>query len=279
MTTRPNIAKCLDRAAEAIADAQVLVITAGAGLGVDSGIPDYRSSGGFWDRYGPLKKLGFDDPKKLGNWKLLKDRPRLLLGIWALKSALFRELAPHEGYSVLLRMAKTRNHSLFTSNVDLAFEQTGFETWRVAKCHGSVDRFQCSQPCSDHTWEAPVLETDLESFEVVGPLPGCPKCGAWARPNVCFFEDSAFVAAPFWASQLRHVEWLNAVANRGETVVCIECGAGTGLPVVRMHSHGVVRKTGARLVRINVADIDGPPGTIPVAMGARDALLAIEELL
>src|SRR5690606_6618994 len=61
-------AEVLDRAAEAIDAAEVVVITAGAGLGVDSGIPDYRSSGGFWQQYGPLEKLGFKEPKQLGNW-------------------------------------------------------------------------------------------------------------------------------------------------------------------------------------------------------------------
>ena len=45
-------------AAEAIATADALLIGAGAGMGVDSGLPDFRGDEGFWKAYPPLKKLG-----------------------------------------------------------------------------------------------------------------------------------------------------------------------------------------------------------------------------
>ena len=48
----------LQQAAEAIRSAEGLVITAGAGLGVDSGLPDFRGNEGFWRAYPPLAKLG-----------------------------------------------------------------------------------------------------------------------------------------------------------------------------------------------------------------------------
>ena len=48
----------LQAAASAIRDANTLVITAGAGMGVDSGLPDFRGKEGFWKAYPPLKKLG-----------------------------------------------------------------------------------------------------------------------------------------------------------------------------------------------------------------------------
>ena len=39
------------RAAEAINAASALLVTAGAGMGVDSGLPDFRRTQGFWRAY------------------------------------------------------------------------------------------------------------------------------------------------------------------------------------------------------------------------------------
>jgi hypothetical protein len=44
-------------AAQPIAAADALLVTAGAGMGVDSGLPDFRSSQGFWRAYPALAKL------------------------------------------------------------------------------------------------------------------------------------------------------------------------------------------------------------------------------
>jgi len=269
----------IHRAAAAIASAQALVITAGAGMGCDAGLPDYRSAGGFWRDYVPMKKLGLSDPTELGRWTRFRDDPRLLIGVWAHKAELFSRAVPHAGYHVLHRLASRLPHSIFTTNVDLLFEHTGFEAWRLAKCHGSLDRFQCSVPCSDATWEAPSIQYDPETFEASGDLPQCPHCGALARPNVNFFNDDAFVATPFMAAQLRHYEWLKARTAARTRMVVIECGAGEGLPVARDHSHGVMRMTGAELIRINLGEAGVPRGGIPLRMKAVDALLEIEAAL
>lgn len=48
----------LHRAAELIRDADGLLITAGAGMGVDSGLPDFRGTAGFWQAYPALARSG-----------------------------------------------------------------------------------------------------------------------------------------------------------------------------------------------------------------------------
>ena len=45
-------------AARAVAEAEALLITAGAGMGVDSGLPDFRGNRGFWKAYPPMERLG-----------------------------------------------------------------------------------------------------------------------------------------------------------------------------------------------------------------------------
>ena len=47
----------IEEAARTIAEAHALLIGAGAGMGVDSGLPDFRGDKGFWKRYAPLQRL------------------------------------------------------------------------------------------------------------------------------------------------------------------------------------------------------------------------------
>lgn len=54
---QPNSAPELDRAAKIIKEADAIVFTSGAGLGVDSGLPDFRGPEGFWRAYPPMQHL------------------------------------------------------------------------------------------------------------------------------------------------------------------------------------------------------------------------------
>ena len=46
------------KAAEFIYKADAIYVTAGAGFGVDSGLPDFRGDEGFYKAYPPMEKLG-----------------------------------------------------------------------------------------------------------------------------------------------------------------------------------------------------------------------------
>lgn len=63
------------RAAEALQRAEVLVITAGAGMGVDSGLPDFRGDSGFWKAYPPYERLGITFVGAANPAHFERDRP------------------------------------------------------------------------------------------------------------------------------------------------------------------------------------------------------------
>ena len=54
----PGLAAALSFAARAVDEAEALVVTAGAGMGVDSGLPDFRGPEGFWRAYPAFRELG-----------------------------------------------------------------------------------------------------------------------------------------------------------------------------------------------------------------------------
>jgi len=53
----------IKQAAEVIQNAHAILITAGAGMGVDSGLPDFRGDQGLWKAYPPLKERGLSLPE------------------------------------------------------------------------------------------------------------------------------------------------------------------------------------------------------------------------
>ena len=50
----------IQAAAQSLREAEALLVTAGAGMGVDSGLPDFRGTEGFWEAYPPFRRLGLD---------------------------------------------------------------------------------------------------------------------------------------------------------------------------------------------------------------------------
>ncbi|MCP6390612.1 hypothetical protein NL487_27205, partial [Klebsiella pneumoniae] len=79
----------LDAAAELIAQADALVIAAGAGLGVDSGLPDFRGREGFWRAYPALGRAGLDFTTVASPLTFERD-PELAWGFYGHRLALYR---------------------------------------------------------------------------------------------------------------------------------------------------------------------------------------------
>lgn len=53
-----KVDEALEHAAQTLRAADALLVSAGAGMGVDSGLPDFRGTEGFWRSYPALAKLG-----------------------------------------------------------------------------------------------------------------------------------------------------------------------------------------------------------------------------
>lgn len=268
----------LDLAAELIASADTLLVCAGAGMGVDSGLPDFRGDQGFWQAYPPYERLGLRFMELADPVHFVQD-PSLAWGFYGHRLALYREVKPHNGFAVLLRWASARPTRVFTSNVDGQFQAAGFDGEHVAEVHGSIHHLQCTLPCRQEVWPADdlVVEIDPASMRAVGDLPSCPNCGALARPNILMFGDYEWVPA-------RSERILNEVnawsrSNRGARLVVLELGAGTAVPTVRRRAELASAASGA-LVRINPREPEIRHGRgISLAMGAGAALSELDSRL
>jgi NAD-dependent SIR2 family protein deacetylase len=267
----------LGQAARAIAAADALLIGAGAGMGVDSGLPDFRGKDGFWRAYPPYQRLGLDFVA-LASPRWFAEDPTLAWGFYGHRMGLYRQTSPHEGFSILRRWASSARQGsfVFTSNVDGQFQRAGFEPEAIVEVHGSFDGMQCIAECGAGIFagESFHVEIDPDSMRAIHPLPSCPQCGALARPNILMFGDWGWDSA--WTDrQMRGLNaWIELLDNA--RLVVIECGAGQAVPTVRITCQNIARQKRGILVRINPREPDVPAGDVSLPMGALSALRALD---
>src|SRR5580698_8516349 len=93
-----ELASALQRAAEVIRAADALLIGAGAGMGVDSGLPDFRGDEGFWKAYPPFRGRSFAEISQ-PSW--FRNDPVQAWGYFGHRLNLYREKTPHAGFGIL----------------------------------------------------------------------------------------------------------------------------------------------------------------------------------
>lgn len=229
-----------------ITQADGLLICAGAGMGVDSGLPDFRGDEGFWRAYPALAKAGirFVDA---ANPKAFRKNGKQAWGFYGHRLKLYRDTTPHDGFTVLRKLGESfpAGYFVFTSNVDGQFQQAGFDRHRIHECHGSIHYLQCSHPHCGQPWPADKLRPviDEETCQWLGPLPRCPECNSIARPNILMFDDGAWQETRYEIQHVALMRWLNTVSKP----LVIELGAGIHIPSVRRFSE----RYAWRLIRVN----------------------------
>jgi NAD-dependent SIR2 family protein deacetylase len=271
----------LARAAAEIAGAEALLIGAGAGMGVDSGLPDFRGDQGFWKAYPPYARLGLSFVD-LANPRWFDTDPELAWGFYGHRLNLYRATSPHAGFAVLAEWARRAPHGAFvyTSNVDNQFQRAGFAPERIVECHGAIEVFQCARGCVGlFPAQAAEIAVDPETFRASPPLPTCPQCGRMARPNILMFGDAGWDFSRTREQGRRLEAWLAEVREARAKLVIVECGAGTAVPSVRMQCESLASRFRAPLLRINPREPEGPPGTLSLSGGARETVEAIGRML
>ena len=161
--------KVLADAVQRLREGRILVLT-GAGISVDSGIPDFRSRGGLWERYSIEEYATLDafkaDPRKV--WKLFRE----------LESS-FGTVKPNAGHVALARLeAAGLVSGVVTQNIDGLHQAAGSKT--VVEYHGSTQRMTCLG-CGKSVAAADA-ERDGEG------VPLC-ACGEVMKPDVILFGE------------------------------------------------------------------------------------------
>jgi len=270
-----NLSEHLSKAKQILAEADALFITAGAGMGVDSGLPDFRGAEGFWRAYPKARELGLRF-EEMANPEWFGKDPRLAWAFYGHRLHLYRDTEPHEGFKRLLDLSGAKKYGafIFTSNVDGQFQKAGFREDQVMECHGSIHHLQCIDNCQGKLWSSEDTSIEIsEDFQAKEPLPVSPCCGAIARPNILMFGDFSWEYSRTDAQRNRLSAWMEKLESENVKPAIVEIGAGTAVPTVRNSSEQIAKRFGVPLIRINPRESFGAEVQLP--LGALEALQQI----
>ncbi|MBN2012979.1 NAD-dependent deacetylase [candidate division KSB1 bacterium] len=271
----------IKRAADIIEEADALLITAGAGMGVDSGLPDFRGDEGFQKAYPAIAKLGISFAE-MANPRWFDHQPKLAWAYYGLRLKMYQNTEPHAGYTTLLEIAEKKQGSyfVFTSNVDGHFQRAGFSDRRIVECQGSIHHLQCVKPCSRDIWVDEHLNVNVNEkiFQAEEPLPVCKHCNQLARPNVLTVGDWNWISDRTDAQDARFEAWLKTIADRGWDLAIVEIGAGSTVATVRYTSERIAQTTNGKLIRINPHNEHVPLGHIGIPLRGLDTIMEIDDI-
>ncbi len=139
------------------------VVFTGAGISTESGIPDFRSPGGVWDKYQPIYFQDF-----LNSEEMRRES-------WRRKFAtdqLIRQADPNLGHIAVARLVKREKVScVITQNVDGLHQKAGVPEHRVIELHGNSTYASCLD-CGKRYELAEIRKI----FEDGERLPICDRC-------------------------------------------------------------------------------------------------------
>jgi NAD-dependent SIR2 family protein deacetylase len=273
-----TVAGRFSEAAQHIRNAAALVITTGAGMGVDSGLPDFRGNQGFWNAYPMYERLGLSFVQA-ANPEHFEQDPHFGWGFYGHRTNLYRNTVPHTGFHLLKAWGEQFNLPTFiaTSNVDGQFQKAGFAEDQILEVHGSIHHLQCTTPCSRDIW------LNQETFEIdettmrCHTTPICPRCRRVARPNILMFGDYAWLHQRSALQEERFDHFLGQL--RDKALVVIEIGAGTAIPTIRNLSERLGQRSDTRVLRINPREPQIRGHHFSFAGGAVETLTALNKSL
>ena len=165
--------KKIRKLASWLEESQSAYALTGAGVSTDSGIPDFRGSGGLWTKR---------DPMEVASSRALHDHPRDFFDFWTNRFAKLDKASPNITHEVLAELESSGLLTgVITQNIDGLHVEAGSE--QVFQVHGNF-RFSKCEGCGK---EVPT-DNILERFEE-GEVPYCRDCGELIRPEVVLFGE------------------------------------------------------------------------------------------
>ena len=265
--------RMLKKAQTALAEAEYVIVLAGAGMSAELGLPVYYK--GKDARYGGQVMSTGLTAMEHANAQLWHENREMQIEFFhdSLQDILNIPIEDESNHYHVLRNYLERGskeYFVMTSNIDRAFARSGFAEDRIYEIHGSRLKSQCL----DYPGHG-VFRTLCNGERTV-----CPLCQGDTRPNVMFFNDYEFNYSAVAKQENNYVGFRSRVAGR--KAVALEIGAGTTVATIRNQSAILNHHFDMPVVRINVDTDDGtdilPPADAPiirVPMSASDGIKAL----
>jgi NAD-dependent deacetylase len=160
------------KAAEIIRKSKNMIALTGAGISVESGIPDFRSAGGLWDKYDPSIYASINSfirmPEKV--WDMIFEMIDVTEGA-----------SPNSAHLALAKL-ESMNYlkAIITQNIDNLHQEAGSKN--VIEYHGNAKQLVCLACGAEYS----ASEFDIAARKI----PTCEACGKILKPSVVFFGEN-----------------------------------------------------------------------------------------
>lgn len=171
--------KLITEAAELIVHSSMIVAFTGAGVSTESGIPDFRSPGGIWERYRPVYYEDFvsSESSRLEYWQ------RSLITYPAIRDA-----KPNPTHLSLYELEKIgKLDAIITQNIDHLHHKAGNAPEKIIEIHGTTAYAICLE-CRK-TYDRDVLQRHLETMEPL-KAPRCSECSGPVKDATISFGQA-----------------------------------------------------------------------------------------
>lgn len=231
-TTNYTSNDSLELAGRWLAEAEILILGAGAGLSAAGGL--LYTGERFLQYFGDFAQAYPIDNMYAGGFFPFPTEEELW-GWWCRHIYYNRYLPPAlEPHRLLREMVGGKDYFVLTTNVDHQFQKAGFDGERLFYTQGDYGRFQCSVPCRQETFSNEARVKDMMDQQVgrkipTALLPSCPHCG---KPLTLHLrKDGAFVQDDHWhQAQDRYGKFLDQAEKSGKKVLFLELGVGFNTP-------------------------------------------------
>ena len=166
-----------DEVADLIMNAKKIVVFTGAGISTESGIPDFRSPGGIWDRFDPddftYKKFVSNPESRRKQWQMLRE------------GLLHGGAEPNLAHYVIAELNRLgRLDCVITQNIDNLHQKAGVPDDKVFELHGNMQWVVCLSCGKRYPFEQ--IQTRLDKGE---EIPDCGACRGILKPDAVFFGE------------------------------------------------------------------------------------------
>lgn len=227
-----NTINGIDKLRSALAQADTVIIGAGAGLSTSAGFV-YTGERFQENFHGFAEKYHFSDMYSGGFYPY--DTLEEHWAYWSRYIWINRYTqAPKPVYDQLFDLVKDKDYCVLTTNVDHQFQKAGFDKKRLFYTQGDYGLFQCSEPCCQKTYDneeivRQMVEQQRDMRVPTELIPHCPVCGKPMSMNLR--ADNTFAQDEGWHKAAeRYSEFLRRHENT--KVLFLELGTGMNTPSI-----------------------------------------------
>jgi NAD-dependent deacetylase len=161
--------KMIERTADLVANSNLTLALTGAGISVESGIPDFRGAEGLWSKF---------DPNEYATITAFRENPEKVWEMAREMAEIVRRAKPNKAHVGLHELEKIGFlHCIITQNIDNLHQAAGSKN--VIEYHGNSSMLSCLW-CGNKYRE----EEKREEY-----LPRC-NCNKILKPDVVFFGEA-----------------------------------------------------------------------------------------